>query len=124
MAETRRPLSRAYDPLVRGCGRMPAKVHTKLLIAFLGTSILLLGIGLLGLRVLGQSNDRVGTLGGLQERNYAYAQLQRDAANIRALMAENAARDFNGVWTTAQRTNVGRRALVIDLATNNAADRI
>ena len=80
MPETRRPLSRAYDPLIDAVGRTPAKVHTKLLVAFLGTSILFVAVGLLGLRVLGQSNDRVGTLGGLQERDYAYAQLQRDAA--------------------------------------------
>jgi signal transduction histidine kinase len=124
MAETRRPVNRAYDPLVDAVGRMPATVHTKLLIAFLGTSILLVGVGLLGLRVLGQSNDRVGTLGGLQQRNYAYAQLQRDAANVRALMAENAARPFYGVWTKASRTNVGPKAIAIDLATKNAVDRI
>jgi signal transduction histidine kinase len=124
MAETRRPLSRAYDPLVDAVGRMPAKVHTKLLIAFLGTSILFVAVGLLGLRVLGQSNDRVGTLGGLQERNYAYAQLQRDASNVRALMAENVAREFFKVWTGVPRSNVGLKALVIDRATANDAARL
>jgi signal transduction histidine kinase len=124
MAETRRPLSRAYDPLVDAVGRMPAKVHTKLLIAFLGTSILFVAVGLLGLRVLGQSNDRVGTLGGLQQRNYAYGQLQRDASNVRALMAENVAREFFKVWTGVPRSNRGLKALVIDRATANVAERI
>ena len=123
MPETRRPLSRAYDPLIDAVGRTPAKVHTKLLVAFLGTSILFVAVGLLGLRVLGQSNDRVGTLGGLQERNYAYAQLQRDAANVRALMAENVAREFSKVWTGVPR-NRGLKALVIDRATANVAERI
>jgi hypothetical protein len=104
MAETRRPLSRAHDPLVDAVGRLPARVHTKLLIAFLGTSILLVAVGLLGLRVLGQSNDRVGALGGLQERNFAYGQLQRDAAYVRALMAENAGRSFYKVWPGAPRS--------------------
>ena len=61
--ERRRPLSGIYDPLVRGVGRLPAPVHTKLLVAFVGTSVLLLTVGLLGLRVLGQSNDRVGSVG-------------------------------------------------------------
>ena len=36
--EQRRPLSRGDDPLVRAVGRLPAKVHTKLLIAFVGTA--------------------------------------------------------------------------------------
>jgi signal transduction histidine kinase len=124
MAETPRPLHRAYDPLVDAVGRMPAKVHTKLLIAFLGTSILLVAVGLLGLRVLGQSNDRVGALGGLQERNFAYGQLQRDAAYVRALMAENAGRAFYKIWTKAERSNRGAKAVAIDKASANAAERI
>jgi signal transduction histidine kinase len=74
--------------------------------------------------VLGQSNDRVGALGGLQERNYAYGQLQRDAANVRALLAENAGRDFYKIWTKVQRSNVGPKAVAIDRATANAVERI
>jgi hypothetical protein len=85
MAETPR-LRRAYGPLVDAVGRMPAKVHTKLLIAFLGTSILFVASGSSGSGA--QAVERpVGTLGGLQERNFAYGQLQRDAAYVRALMA-------------------------------------
>ena len=61
-------MSRGDNPLVRAVGRLPAKVHTKLLIAFVGTAVLVVAVGLLGLRVLGQSNDSVGTLGALQER--------------------------------------------------------
>jgi signal transduction histidine kinase len=124
MAAPHRPLRRAYDPLVNAVGRMPAKVHTKLLIAFLGTSILFVAVGLLGLGVLRQSNDRVGTLGGLQERNFAYGQLQRDAAYIRALMAENAGRSFSKVWPGAPRNNRGPKAVAIDNVTANAVTRI
>ena len=91
--EQRGRLSLASDPLVRAVGRLPAKVHTKLLIAFVGTSVLLVTVGLLGQRVLGQSNDRVVILGALQQRSFAYGQLQRDASHARALLAENAARD-------------------------------
>jgi signal transduction histidine kinase len=94
-------LSRGYDPLVRAIGRLPAKVHTKLLIAFLGTSVLLVTVGLLGQRVLGQSNDRVGSLGALQERAFAYGQLQRDAWHVRALLAQNVGDDFYEVWPGA-----------------------
>ena len=124
MLRTRRPVSRAYDPVVDAVGRMPAKVHTKLLTALLGTSILLVAVGLLGLRVLGQSDDRVSILGELQERNLGYGQLQRDAAYVRALMAENVAGDFYKIWTEAQRSNVGPKAIAIDMATANAVDRI
>jgi signal transduction histidine kinase len=123
MAETPR-LRRAYGPLVDAVGRMPAKVHTKLLIAFLGTSILFVAVGLLGLGVLRQSNDRVGTLGGLQERNFAYGQLQRDAAYVRALMAENAGRSFSKVWPGAPGNNRGPKAVAIDNVTANAVARI
>jgi signal transduction histidine kinase len=98
VAENRRPLSRGYDPLVRAVGRLPAKVSTKLLIAFLGTSLLLVTVGLFGQRVLGQSNDRVGSLGALQERAFAYGQLQRDAWNVRALLSQTVGNDFYAVW--------------------------
>ena len=64
----RRLLSPADHPLVRAVGRVPAGVHTKLLVAFVGTALLVVAVGLLGLRLLGQSNDRVVTLGALQER--------------------------------------------------------
>jgi signal transduction histidine kinase len=97
----RRRLSRGHDPLVRAVGRLPAKVHTKLLVAFVGTSVLLLTLGVLGLRVLGQSNDRVGDLGALRERAFAYGQLQRDAWHVRALLAQNPGDDFYEVWPGA-----------------------
>jgi signal transduction histidine kinase len=93
-AERRRPLSSADNPLVRAVGRVPARVHTKLLVAFVGTAVLVVVIGLLGLRLLGQSNDRVAGLGALQERAFAYGKLQSDALNIRVLLAEDVAGDF------------------------------
>ncbi len=78
VVEKRQAMSRGDNPLVRAVGRLPAKVHTKLLIAFVGTTVLVVAVGVLGLRVLGQSNDRVGTLGALQERASAYGKLQSD----------------------------------------------
>ena len=122
--ETRRPLSRGSDPLVRAVGRLPARVHTKLLIAFVGTSLLLVAVGLLGQLVLWQSNDRVSSLGALQRRAFAYGQLQRDASHVRALLAENVADDFYEVWTEAFPKGRGRSVVAVDKAAANAAVRV
>ena len=123
VAESRRPLSRGYDPLVRAVGRLPAKVSTKLLIAFLGTSLLLVTVGLFGQRVLGQSNDRVGSLGALQERAFAYGQLQRDAWNVRALLAQKVGNDFYSVWPGIDPGDPGD-PVAADKATLDAAVRL
>ena len=87
-------MSRGDNPLVRAVGRLPARVHTKLLIAFVGTTALVVAVGLLGLRVLGQSNDSVGTLGALQERSSAYGKLQSQTLDVRLLLAENVDSEF------------------------------
>jgi signal transduction histidine kinase len=123
--EQRGRLSRGSDPLVRAVGRLPAKVHTKLLIALVGTSVLLVTVGLLGQRVLGQSNDRVVTLGALQQRSFAYGQLQQDASNARALLAENAARPYYGMWTGADPGPRRASAIAaVDQAVKDDVDRI
>ena len=88
-AEKRRRLSRGDNPVVRGVGRLPLKVRTKLLIAFVGTALLLVAVGVVGQRVLGQSNDRMASLGDLQRRSIAYGVLQSAATNVRLLLAEN-----------------------------------
>ena len=95
----RRLLSFIDDPFVRAVARVPVTVRTKLLIAFVGTSMLLVAVGLLGQLVLGQSNDRVVSLGALRERAIGYGQLQRGVSNIRQLLAENVGEDFYKVWT-------------------------
>jgi signal transduction histidine kinase len=104
---------------------LPAKVHTKLLIAFVGTAVLLVAVGALGLRVLAQSDDRVGRLGPLQERAAAYGKLQSDTANIRLLLAENVDRDFYKVWPGALPKGLGKRGRVaVDQALANQLERI
>jgi signal transduction histidine kinase len=90
---------RRHDPFVRAVARLPITVRSKLLIAFVGTSLLLVAVGLLGQLVLGQSNDRVASLGALRERAIGYGQLQRDVSNLRNLLAENVGEDFYKVWT-------------------------
>jgi signal transduction histidine kinase len=87
----RRVLSRAVNPLVRAVGRIRARVRTKLLAAFVGTVVLLVVVGVLGLRVLGGSNHRVERLGTLQLRATAYRELQTEAAQLRLLLALRAA---------------------------------
>jgi signal transduction histidine kinase len=81
-----RPFRGAAGPLVRAVGRIPAKVRTKLLVAFVGTVVMLVVVGLLGIRVLGDSNSRVERLGALQQRAAAYRELRTDAAQVRLLL--------------------------------------
>ena len=122
--DKRRPTRPSDNPLVRGIGRLPAKVHTKLLIALVGSAVLVVAVGLLGLRVLGHSNDRVGSLGALQERAFAYGQLQRDTRNARLLLSENPGQDFfdiNPGWVPTGRP---LSSVAIDQAAANAVARI
>ncbi len=86
----RRGLSGADNPLVRAVGRVPATVQTKLLITFVGPVLLLVLVGVLGLRVIGDSNDRVVSLGVLQQRATAYHGLEAGAAQVRELLRQRA----------------------------------
>jgi signal transduction histidine kinase len=109
------------NAFVRTVGRIPTKVHIKLLIAFLGTAVLVVAIGVLGLRVLAQSNDRVVALGALQERAAAYSELQSDTRHIRLLLAENPGRDFFEVWPIG---SPRRPAVAVDRAVLSALARL
>jgi signal transduction histidine kinase len=82
----RRVLSGADNPLVRAVGRVPATVLTKLLVAFVGTVVLLVVLGVLGLRVISDSNNRVATLGDLQQHATAYRHLQTGVAEIQQVV--------------------------------------
>src|SRR4051812_42939807 len=124
----RRLLSSADNPLVRAVARLPAGVHLKLLIAFVGTALLVVGVGILGLRLLGQANQRVETLGTLQERAFAYGKLRSDALHTRLLLSENVGGDFHlslGSEVTAM-TADDRRAgrLAVDRAIASAVKEI
>jgi signal transduction histidine kinase len=125
---TRRLLSAADHPLVRAVARLPAGVHLKLLVAFVGTALLVVGVGLLGLRLLGQSNERVVTLGTLQERAFAYGKLRSDALHVRLLLSENVAGDFYKSLGTdvTQRPNEARGSgrLAVDRAIAHAVVEI
>jgi signal transduction histidine kinase len=117
------------DPLVRAVASVPVTVRTKLLIAFVGTSLLLVAVGLLGQLVLGQSNDRVGSFGPLQRRAIAYGQLELAVRQVRALLSENAGPAYGYVWNDPGRTSsreVDRLVLnaVIRVGSGTAADRL
>ncbi len=124
----RRLLSSADNPLVRAVARLPAGVHLKLLIAFVGTALLVVGVGILGLRLLGQANERVETLGTLQERAFAYGKLRSDALHARLLLSENVAGDFHqslGTDSTAIPAEARRAGrLAVDRAIASAVEEI
>jgi signal transduction histidine kinase len=120
----RRPLAPADNPFVRAVGRLPAKVHTKLLVAFVGTAVLVIAVGLLGLRVLGQSNDRAVRLGALQKRAFAYGKLQSDTSIVRLFLAENVGGGFYEVNPGGFATGRGASAVAVDLAVTNQVARI
>jgi len=82
----RRLLSRAENPLVRAIGRVPTTVERKLLIAFAIVVVLLVTVGVLGLRVLSESNDRLETLGQLPQRVATYGELQLDSRQLYQLL--------------------------------------
>ncbi len=120
VAEGRR---RIDNPLVRGVARLPVKVRTKLLIAFVGTSVLLVAVGLLGQLVLGQSNDRVASVGPLQERAVEYSRLQAAAGYLRQVLGSNRGPDLDAVWPDlASPERRGVFSLTVDLFAVDAAD--
>jgi signal transduction histidine kinase len=116
---------RIGDPFVRGVARLPANVRTKLLIAFVGTALLLVAVGLLGQRVLGQSNDRVASVGPLQERAVQYSQLQAEAEHLRGVLSANVAKEFSIGWKDSALPQIrGTYSLAVDLFAVDAADGI
>jgi signal transduction histidine kinase len=110
----RRLLSPADNPVVRAVGRVPAGVHVKLLVAFVGTALLVVVLGVLGLRLLGESNKRVETLGGLQVRAFAYGKLRSDALHVRLLLAQNVGGDFYKVFPDLNKHEVGASGPAVD----------
>ena len=87
----------ATDPHERWA-LLRASLRTKLLVAFVGMVALLVGLGVLGLRVLSESNDRVEVLGALQLRATAYRQLETEAGQVRLLLGLRAGGGDLAVW--------------------------
>jgi len=123
-ASKRRLLSPAGDPLVRAVGRVPAGVHAKLLVAFVGTALLVVVVAVLGLRLLGQSNERVETLGTLQARAAAYGIVQSDVRHVRDLLAQRTDSEFKKVFPGLNEEDAGKGGVVVDQAILSAARKL
>ncbi|WP_141679437.1 ATP-binding protein [Ensifer adhaerens] len=67
--------------LISWVARLPVRVQTKLLIAFLSIVGLLIALGAVGLQVLSGVNDQTTELIKLQRRIAAYRQVQHDTTN-------------------------------------------
>ena len=67
---------RIVDWLPRLVGRVPATVHSKLLVAFLTIVVLLITVGVVGLQLLSEVNRRGEEMVKLQRKIAAYRQLQ------------------------------------------------
>ena len=81
-------------------------MRTKLLVSFALIAALLVAVGALGLRVLGQSNARVEALGTLQRRAATYQSLQTQAQQLVSCSPVRVAADpeqirYAGSQTTA-----------------------
>ena len=83
-------------------------MRTKLLVAFAVIAALLVAVGVLGLRVLGQSNARVESLGTLQLRAATYQSLQTQAQQLRQLLAVRAAAETRASAPTSAAAPAGR----------------
>ena len=97
------------NALVRAVARMPWRVRSKLLLAFVGIVAMFVVVGILGLRTLSQSNARVEQLGTLQLRAAAYRELQTGAAQLRQLLALRAGGDIT-VYIGGQKRTAPTRA--------------
>jgi signal transduction histidine kinase len=72
---------RILNPFVRFVARVPARVQTKLLVAFLTIAVLLVITGTGGLRELSGVNKRTEELIKLQRKIEAYRQVQHDTTS-------------------------------------------
>src|SRR5690348_12194857 len=109
-------LQASENRLVRAVARAPAKVRTKLLVAFLAIAALLVLIVVLGLRVLGQANARVEHLGELQQRASTYQTLLTQAIQLRQLLALRAGSEPGFVTLTGAKSSTpgGRSWILVD----------
>jgi len=72
---------RIMNPFVHLVARMPARVQSKLLAAFLAIVMLLIIVGAVGLQVLSGVNERTEELIKLQRKIEAYRQVQHDTTS-------------------------------------------
>ena len=73
------------SPLIRVVQRAPTSVQAKLLAALLAAVVLVLVVGIVGLRTVADANDRAATLRLLQQRATVFRALQADVGQVRLL---------------------------------------
>jgi len=73
-------------------------LRRQLVAAFVGMVALLVVLGVLGLRVLSESNDRVEAMGALQTRSTAYRDLATQANQVRLLFGLRAGGGDLAIW--------------------------
>jgi signal transduction histidine kinase/CheY-like chemotaxis protein len=78
---------RPINWLSRLVARIPVRIRTKFLISLAVMVLVLVIIGALGLRVLGESNARFGTLATLQQKAATYRALQNQNSQVRGLIS-------------------------------------
>jgi signal transduction histidine kinase len=111
----RRARSPADSSIVRAVGRVPVRVRTKLLVTYIGIVILFVVVGVLALRVIGDSNARVERLGRVQQRATAYRGLDTQAAQARVLLGLRGGGENAAVYTGGgSSATVGRSLVSID----------
>jgi signal transduction histidine kinase len=94
---------RLENPLTRAVGRVPGTVRTKLVLAFLAIVVVLVGVAVLGLRALGQSNTRAESLRTLQVHVAAYQELETEATQVRQLLGLCAGGADGASWVNGGR---------------------
>jgi signal transduction histidine kinase len=119
------PLAWIESRLVRGVAGAPANVRTKMLVAFFVIAALLVLVGVLGLRVLGQANARVERLGELQRRSSTYQVLEAHADDLGQVLGARAA-GAQGLraYTGGARLEGGRQWRLADLAVADTLSQV
>jgi signal transduction histidine kinase len=84
----------AENPLARLVSRVPVRIRTKLLVAFAAMVLLLVGVGVLGQRVLSESNDRLETLARLQKNLTVYRLLKNDNIALQQIVGSRVGGDI------------------------------
>src|SRR5258708_2975413 len=86
--------------------RVPAAIHTKLLVAFLAVVVLLVTVGVVGLQVLREANQRTEHVVALQQKIAAYRQLQQETTSqLYSVASVLFAPDEQGLETTLRQLN-------------------
>jgi signal transduction histidine kinase len=113
------------EGLARLVARAPGTVRTKLVLAFLTIAALLVVLAVLGLRVLGQANERVERLAVLQLRSATYQALEAHAADLQQTLGARAAGDPTiTLYTGGKNLQGGQQWTLADLAVAHTLSQI